>query len=516
MFDCSMERMESKPLFENVLLVEDEPAHALLIQRALAQLATKVTTTNSAKAALAAIKAHNFDLVITDLHLPDTSGISHVSALQEQIREVPVVVLTASTSLRDAVQAMQAGARDFIVKDFGGSFKDVLTLALTRLAAARALEIERQKMQREMAVLRQAIENSNDALGVLDSAGNFAYYNSAMQRLADLCGGTTQSLITLFSGRVKDFATLQKNLENKFRELPAEAVWSTEIVLEGDEFRAFTVTLSVVQKLTDLAVLPPRQVVLWARDITEMKRREKFQREILSTTTHDLKGPLGAIAISAELLRELLAQGSKPYEIGLRIEASAQGALSLIDEFLSARRLKEGNFILKPTCHQIAALLDETSANYEAIARARKITLQHEYSSTVEGMVDKLGFQRVVGNLLSNALKFTPAGGMVILRATNELATPEAEGLLIEVQDTGSGMQPADVQRLFQRFSRLEQHKEIGGTGLGLFVVKSIVSAHGGKVEVTSQPSKGSIFKLFFPKRPPVNERGEVIALDFA
>jgi signal transduction histidine kinase len=77
-------------------------------------------------------------------------------------------------------------------------------------------------------------------------------------------------------------------------------------------------------------------------------------------------------------------------------------------------------------------------------------------------------------------------------------------------------MEPAEVQRLFERFSRLAKHSHIQGRGLGLYLVKNIVSAHGGTVLVTSQPEKGSTFTLEFPANPPVNEKGQILCLDFA
>ena len=77
-------------------------------------------------------------------------------------------------------------------------------------------------------------------------------------------------------------------------------------------------------------------------------------------------------------------------------------------------------------------------------------------------------------------------------------------------------MEPSEVSKLFARFSRLDKHREVAGTGLGLFVVKSIVTAHGGNIEVTSKVGKGTTFDTIFPKAPPVNERGELISLDFA
>ena len=124
--------------------------------------------------------------------------------------------------------------------------------------------------------------------------------------------------------------------------------------------------------------------------------------------------------------------------------------------------------------------------------------------------MDRLGFQRTIGNLLSNAIKFTDKNGKVYLRAYNK-----GTQFYVEVEDTGSGMEPADLKKIFERFGRLDKHSAIAGSGLGLFVVKSIVKAHGGNIDVISQVGKGTKFILTFPHNPPVNERGELISLDF-
>ena len=81
------------------------------------------------------------------------------------------------------------------------------------------------------------------------------------------------------------------------------------------------------------------------------------------------------------------------------------------------------------------------------------------------------------------------------------------------VRDTGSGIDPTELQRLFQRFSRLDRHHEVAGTGLGLFVVKSIVDAHGGRIHVSSKVGVGTTFELVLPKSPPINAQGEVVAV---
>jgi signal transduction histidine kinase len=128
----------------------------------------------------------------------------------------------------------------------------------------------------------------------------------------------------------------------------------------------------------------------------------------------------------------------------------------------------------------------------------------------LEASVDALAVERVVSNLLSNGMKFTPRGGSVTVTARSSLG-----GVHLSVCDTGAGMEPAEAQALFQRYSRLEKHAHVAGTGLGLFIVKSVVSAHGGSVEVTSAIGAGTTFDLYFPDDPPVNARGEVLCLNF-
>jgi signal transduction histidine kinase len=252
--------------------------------------------------------------------------------------------------------------------------------------------------------------------------------------------------------------------------------------------------------------------VVWVRDVQERKRREKFQREILSTTTHDLKGPLGAILLSADLIASTPLSPERVKDLVLRIASSAQSAVNLIDEFLSARRIQEGAFILKPVMTEVIASVETVVSAFSPVAQSRAIAIEKSWcASSIEWKLDRLGFERTLGNLLSNALKFTPKGG----RITLGLAVEEGR-LHLRVKDTGSGMEPSEVNGLFQRFARLAKHGDVTGTGLGLFVVKNVVVAHGGTVDVTSQPGAGTLFDISFPKDPPVNERGELIALDFA
>jgi len=503
--------MSDEQLFGHVLLIEDDPSHALLVKRALKPFVADVAHVEQFSECWGKIKAVTPELIITDLNLPDVSSLSHVRALSDKFPDIPLIVLTSSNSLRDAVEAMKFGAQDYLVKNFDENFSEALGFALSRVHSLMLLSAERLKLQREMRTLQVAIENSNDGLAVVGPAGQILYANESFQEFVRVCDGCARSLSEIFGSKVVKSKLLQENVLRNIRELPPGSVWNTDVLFVENKQAAFNLSLSIVAG-GDKANLTERNAVLWLRDISEQKRREKFQREILSTTTHDLKGPLGAIILSSEMLQEMLKGQNRAYELALRVGSSAQSAVNLIDEFLSARRIQEGNFILKPSLQDLGALVENVLSDYRTIAASRSISLDLKRESPkLEAHVDKLGFCRVVGNLLTNAVKFTPKGGKIGV----ELSAGPDEVRLI-VRDTGCGMEPAEVRKVFERFSRLEKHSETPGTGLGLFVVKCVVAAHGGKIDVTSQVGHGTSFDVSWPIHPPVNERGELISLDFA
>ncbi|MBN8547828.1 MAG: response regulator [Deltaproteobacteria bacterium] len=509
---------DSAHLFRNVLLVEDDPSHALLIKRALKGLVSMVTHLDNLASGLDAATKLKPDLIITDLHLPDSlvagqHKLDHVRRFHDLPGAVPVIVLTSSTSLDDAVEAMRLGARDFIVKNFEGDFKAAIGMALSRLTAALLLEAEKLRLQRETAALRMAISGSKDGFAIIDAAGQIIYSNKSFASFAAFCGASENNIWSIFTPRLNKHEQVRETFEQNLKALNVGGVFHTELTFVNEKAVAFDLSLSGISPAGS-SEAGETQSAVWVKDISEEKRREKFQREILSTTTHDLKGPLGAIMISTELLGDMVDKEhhKKENDLIVRIASSAQGAINLIDEFLSARRIQEGNFILRPTLQNLNELAQEAVDNTTPLAVARNITMRLvAEEKDASATVDKMGILRVLGNLLSNAIKFTPKGGHISVEVK-----AYGDEVHVRVSDTGAGLEPAEVQRIFERFSRLDKHQEIAGTGLGLFVVKSIVNAHGGKVEVSSQVGAGTTFDVTFPRTPPVNERGELFCLDFA
>ncbi len=500
--------MNDDKLFNSILLIEDEPAHVLLIKRVLIKSSSIVTTASSVAEGVNHLKKGSFDLIITDLNLPDSKGVDHIELLIKMGTDKPVLMLTSSNSISDAVKAMRLGASDFIVKNFDDNFEEMFGLALARVHAAQELRLQKKKLEREMAALRVAVENGQDGMSVVSSKGEFHYQNSSFQNLINKTGGTEGSLFDALGSCIKGQEKLIEDLKGKLLSLSPGAVWSTEILIKEEIDNAFDLHLSVI----DLDVNQTNRCVVWIRDVSERKRRERFQKEILSTTTHDLKGPLGAIALCAEMLHDMVPAPEKAQQLIMRINSSSRGAISLIDEFLSARRIQEGTFVLQPAKQDAIKIVQSVVDEYKAVSTSREINLKFiAVGKEKEACIDGLALTRVVGNLVSNALKFTPANGTVSVESTIVDGS-----LTITVTDTGSGMEPSEVQRIFERYSRLSKHTGIQGTGLGLYVVKNIVTSHGGAIEVTSQPGEGSSFRISFPAEPPVNDKGQILCLDFA
>ncbi|MCB0319481.1 MAG: PAS domain-containing sensor histidine kinase, partial [Bdellovibrionales bacterium] len=399
----------------------------------------------------------------------------------------------------------------FILKSFETDFRELLRLSLSRVYSS--IQIERERKQ-----LQTAIENSDEGLALLDRSGRVRYGNRAFAQFAHACGGEPTNLLSLLAERVENVETLKQQLRSKLQDLSFGGVWTGEIQLSGKDCTAFSLTLSGLAREGALGPVASdesfegNEVVAWVRDISELKRRERFQRELISTTTHDLKGPMGAIITGSELIGNLIKDNTRASDILLRVKSSAHGVVNLIDEFLSARRVEDGSLILKPREHPFSTLVSELQDNFQTIADSRSITLTFDSTPDATCTVDKMGFLRVVGNLMSNALKFTPSGGSVSVRG---VTLPNGD-MQIEVCDSGAGIEPGDLSRIFERYGRLDKHQEVSGTGIGLFVVRSIVQAHGGGIEVDSLVGKGTTFTIRFPKHPPVNERGELISLDFA
>ncbi len=240
--------------------------------------------------------------------------------------------------------------------------------------------------------------------------------------------------------------------------------------------------------------------VIVLRDITEIRRLEEMRSDFISNVSHELKTPLAAIK---GLVESILEDEEMPDETRrrflVRVERQANRLNSLVIDLLSLSRLeRESAASLEIESIDARRAVLESIESQRLGAESKGLSLVHEIiDEPVRVAADWESVRQVVDNLLSNAIRYTPAGGTVTVR----LAADAGE-VHIEVQDTGMGIDPLHHERIFERFYRVDKarSRELGGTGLGLAIVKHIVRRLGGSIGVDSEVGKGSCFTIELPR----------------
>ncbi|SDE70102.1 PAS/PAC sensor signal transduction histidine kinase [Thermus arciformis] len=240
-------------------------------------------------------------------------------------------------------------------------------------------------------------------------------------------------------------------------------------------------------------------VVVDLRDLRPRLEADRVKGEFIAAVSHELRTPLAVIMGLAELLQEEALSPSAQESVELIME-SAFRLKTMVDNLLDTSRLEAGRFEISRRPVHLKPLLLDLARSFQGVARLSGVEFRVELEELPLVEVDPDRIVQVVGNLLSNAFKFTPPGGRVTLSARRV-----GDELFLEVADTGPGIPKEELPRLFQRYARAKNARARGvsGTGLGLFISKHIVEAHGGRIEVESEEGRGSLFRVILPLYGP-------------
>ncbi|MBI3348347.1 MAG: PAS domain S-box protein, partial [Burkholderiales bacterium] len=246
-----------------------------------------------------------------------------------------------------------------------------------------------------------------------------------------------------------------------------------------------------------------RQQAAWLE--AENRRAHEASRlksQFLANMSHELRTPLNAVIGFSDLLAAgAIPPGSPRYPAALHhISQSGHHLLQMINDVLDLSKIEAGKFTFRPETVDLPALVDELMATVSVLAEQRGLSLVSSIAPELHHVhLDAGRLKQVLLNYLSNAIKFTEPGGRVEVRALGE----GAQRWRLEVRDSGIGIQPADLARLFVEFQQLDDGlaKRHQGTGLGLALTRRLVEAQGGRVGVYSQPGKGSCFYAVLPRQ---------------
>lgn len=274
------------------------------------------------------------------------------------------------------------------------------------------------------------------------------------------------------------------DLQGILKQSPAQIVKGGEIRLEDGRVWNCQVT-----------PIPDLGIVVTMQDITHLKELDRVKSEFVSTVSHDLRSPLTAILGYTELIGRVGPLNEKQQEFIRRVQASVQGITALISDLLDLGRIEAGLDTRKELL-DIKPLINHTIENLSGMVAQKEQTLRVDLPSTLPPVWgNAVRLQQMLSNLVSNAIKYTPAGGQLGLRAWED-----SHQVILQVWDTGQGIPLAEQPYIFDKFFRGSNlPDDVVGTGLGLTIVKSIVEDHQGRIWVESQPGSGSTFTVVIP-----------------
>ncbi len=365
--------------------------------------------------------------------------------------------------------------------------------ALASLALAKAHLLE--EAQAGEARLRALLEHSQDVVYVLDQEALIRWVSpSVAQVLGYDPKGYERAPVRALDFVHPEDRPLAEGLWQALLQRPGEVQTAFFRVLKADG-QALPVEAWGKNLLQDPRI---RGVVVTLRDISARLEADRLKSEFIAAVSHELRTPLAVILGLAELLKEEVGEEAEE-SVELILEAAFR-LKTMVDNLLDNARLEAGRFEVNRRPVNLKPLLQDLAKSFQGVARLSGVAFQVVVEDLPPLMADPDRVLQVLGNLLHNAFKFTPPGGEVVLRAR-----AQGEGVVLEVQDTGPGIPKEDLPRLFERYARARTAKARGvaGTGLGLYISKRIVEAHGGRIEVESEEGQGSLFRVILPLYAP-------------
>ncbi len=460
-----------------VWIVDDSPLEAELARATLGPAYTTRLFLDGAQVLEQLATPPLPDVLVLDWVMPGVSGIEVCQFLRahEATAELPILLLTARHQTEQVVEGLGAGANDFLCKPYAPA---ELVARVNSLVRARHL---RERAERAERSLRALLEHLPDPLLTSDAQGIITFVNAEAERALSIASS----------------ATVGRPLGDLFPALGA----LHEARFAGEDFQALPELtfdgrlLTPAVRRLELEGVPTLALTL--RDVTEKRRLEERRLDFYSMVAHDLRAPLAAMRLRVDLMaQEQHGPLSARYREDLgKLTVRITEMVALINDFLDIARSEGVGLSLAREPLDVGTLVERTLTGFADLAPSQGVTLRFQApKAPVVAQADPARVAQVLTNLVSNAVKFSPAGGEVRV----DLARRDAE-VEVSVSDEGRGIAEEQVGQLFQRYSRPGTDAALPGTGLGLMIVREIVTAHGGTCGVESTPGAGSRFWFRLP-----------------
>lgn len=494
-----------------LLMVEDNEDDFVLLNEFLYGLEYSLTWAENARAARALLRQRSFDAILLDHGLPDTNSLSFLDELRACYPDCPIIVLTGFPDRALAISARKKGAHSHIYKDEIAEHL-LPTLAEFARPAVSSERIPAVPEARENTARRFSdnaaqfysvlLDTMSEGCITLDRQGVITFANRALESMVH---GTVQHLLGRQASDVFSDPSRQ-SLRAALDALRADAMarpspFEASISLEDTDAPAQKVTVRIAAR----GMRDPRgafeAALLLITDVSDQVQARQMREDLTRTTIHDLRNPLSGIVSVLDAVKRS-QHVSLGEELGALVDIGLQSAhtmLTQVSDLLSISRLEASDVPLSPRPIDLEALIAKTVQTQQATAMACRVQLIGRVRTQVVARVDVPMIERVLQNLVDNALAASPDGGVVTLvgdRFHNPDAPSDEAGYCqITVTDQGPGISPRIAGRVFQKFFT----GSANGNGLGLSFCKLVVETHGGRIWFDTVPGQGTAFHCTLP-----------------
>jgi NtrC-family two-component system sensor histidine kinase KinB len=498
-----------------ILVVDDDDGTRRILEELLRHDGFETSTAPDGTSALSEARRELPDVVLTDLRMPAIHGAELCKLLHEVDADLPVIVMTAFSDMDAVIESLGVGAEDYLIKPLN---YDAVLWCVKRAIARRTAKREQEELYRTLnerlvtssvreqehaeaeaqqnAQLHALLGNLSEGVIIADPSGRISILNDAARVILAIGGKEPQTLDALRLLAFDDLDGHPLGVEQRplLRALRGEQFVDYEVLCvrpNGERRRVVSMGTSVRDDGGAVAL-----AIVVFHDVTELRHLEQQRDRYLSLLSHDLRNPMASILVLVSTLKRTMARRglAEGADLAERVERNVLRMSSMLEQLTEATTLESHGIALHREARDLRELVASVVHRMDDV-RARRITIEADIATPYVVLADASRLERVVENLLTNALKYSAEDSAVIARVVRKGSDVE-----LDVIDRGIGIPSESVEVLFDRYYRTKAGKaRASGLGLGLYIARLLVEAHGGRIEVSSEVGKGSTFRLILP-----------------
>jgi two-component system phosphate regulon sensor histidine kinase PhoR len=483
-----------------ILVADDERAIREGCHRVLTAQGYQVLSAENGQVAIETLARNVVDVLLLDLKMPVMGGEEVLEIVRKEHPLIPVIIITGHGTVDTAVDCMKKGAYDFVTKPFQ---LDPFLLIVRRAAEKGKLEEKARLFEEESAKnlydlgieksrLRTIINCMGNGVMVTNRNLEMVLHNPALARLLEISRKIENPV------PVKEIFSETPLVRTLEQIMSAESGQGEAVIQEVSAGKNVLRAISAPLLGPDSRVIGTVTVL---ENVSAFKQLDQMKSDFVNMVAHELRSPLVSMRQINSVLLEGLAgpMDMKQKDFVNRGTKKIDGLLELIKDLLDVAKIEAGHFSQRKIPIDVARILDETVALMRPRAKEQGVDLVLSCCELVPVQADPKSVEEIFNNLISNAVNYSPDGGKVTITAKGL-----GEYIEVKVEDTGVGIAPEELPKIFDKFYRVKHPKtrRVIGTGLGLAIVKGAVEAHHGTIDVESVLDNGTTFRVLLPVMP--------------